>query len=241
MKYYAVNGSPRKNKNTATLLQAALEGVKTAQVRDVVETEMLHLYDLDFQSCLSCFACKRIGGKSYGKCAIRDSLTPILQKLSEADGIIFGSPIYYGNITGKMKSFFERLLFPYTVYDACYSSLAPRRMPTAFIYSMNVTETVMEEWEYQKNLKDIEFFIGNVFSAPEIVYAWNTYQFDDYSKYKAECFSEEEKAAYRDRQFPLDCRKAAATGKLIAEKAFAVSASQEIRRSFEHENGIDSD
>ncbi|MDR2893053.1 MAG: flavodoxin family protein [Deltaproteobacteria bacterium] len=208
MKFYAINGSPRKNKNTATLLQAALDGIRSTGAEGAHETEMIHLYDINYQSCLSCFQCKRLGGKCYGKCAINDDLTPLIERLSLADGIIFGSPIYYGNITGKMRSFFERLLFPFSVYDANFSSLAPRRMPTAFIYTMNVTEEMMGEWGYKQNLADIEFFIGRTFSTPKILYGWNTYQFNDYSKYKMEYFSEADKAAYRERQFPLDCKQA---------------------------------
>ena len=74
MKVMAINGSPRKQGNTATLLNKALEVAKSHGA----ETEMVHLYDLDYKGCRSCYACKLKGGKSYGKCAIRDSLTPVL-------------------------------------------------------------------------------------------------------------------------------------------------------------------
>lgn len=208
MKFYAVNGSPRKNKNTATLLKSALDGIKSTGAEGEIETEIINLYDINFKSCVSCFQCKRLGGKSYGHCALNDELTPIIEKLSAADGIIFGSPIYYGGITGKLHSFFERFMFPYTVYDMNYSSLAPKKMPTAFIYTMNVTKDKMEDLNYKTGLKFIESFIGNIFSTPQIMYANNTYQFDDYSKFKVECFSESEKREYKERQFPIDCKQA---------------------------------
>lgn len=216
MKFYAINGSPRKNKNTATLLQSALDGIQSTRAPGVVETEIIHLYSLNYQGCLSCFQCKRLGGKSYGKCAVKDSLSPVLDKLEQADGIIFGSPIYFGGMTGKMRSFVERFFFQYTVYDAEYSSLAPKKMPTAFIYTMNVPETVMREQDYQAGLRDMEFFAGNIFSTPQVMHAFNTYQFDDYSKYKVECFSEPEKAAWRDKQFPLDRERAFQLGASMA-------------------------
>lgn len=216
MKFFAVNGSPRKTKNTAALLEKTLEGAKSAKVGEPIETEMIHVYDLNYQSCISCFECKRVGGKSYGNCAVKDSLTPVLQQLAEADGIIFGSPVYFGGITGKMKSFLERFLFQYSVYDMHYSSLAPKRMPTAFIYTMNVTDAVMHEWGYQQNFKDIEMFIEKMFTKPQILYANDTYQFNDYAKYKVEIFSEEEKARHRERQFPVDCQKAFQLGASLA-------------------------
>ncbi len=54
MKIMAFNGSPRKKWNTATLLAKALEGAASR----AAETELIHLYDLDYKACISCFACK---------------------------------------------------------------------------------------------------------------------------------------------------------------------------------------
>ena len=81
MKIYAVNGSPRKNHNTAILLQQALAGAKKACPDKEIQTEILHLYDLQYTGCRSCFACKRLGSPSYGSCAVKDDLKPVLQKL----------------------------------------------------------------------------------------------------------------------------------------------------------------
>ena len=113
MKIIAFNGSPRKEWNTATLLKKALEGAASQGAG----TELIHLYDLDYKGCTSCFACKLKDGKSYGKCAVRDELTPVLEKIPDVDALILGSPIYAGAATGEMRSFLERLNFPYLVYD----------------------------------------------------------------------------------------------------------------------------
>lgn len=134
MKVMAINGSPRKNKNTATLLTKALEGASSCGA----ETELIHLYDQNYKGCVSCFACKLKNGKSYGKCALKDDLTPILEKVSNANAIIFGSPIYLHSVTGAMRSFLERLIFQYLVYDTNHSSLFKRKIPAGFIYTMNV-------------------------------------------------------------------------------------------------------
>ncbi|SNS40704.1 Multimeric flavodoxin WrbA [Anaerovirgula multivorans] len=212
MKVYAINGSPRKNKNTATLLQKALDGVKESAKDKEIETEIINLYDLNYTGCISCFACKRLGGKSYGKCTVKDDIKEVLEKLSEADGIIFGSPIYLGNITGQLQSFLERLIFQYLVYDKNHSSIAPKKMSTAFIYTMNVPEEIMNEVGYLKTFNHIGAYIEQIFTKPLVMYSNNTYQFDDYSKYKMEIFSEEEKAAHRKAQFPIDCQKAFGLG-----------------------------
>ena len=208
MKVYAINGSPRKNKNTATLLQKALDGVKEAAKDKEVETEIINLYDLNYTGCKSCFACKRLGGKSYGKCAIKDDIYEVLEKVSQADGLIFGSPIYFGNITGQLMTFLERLIFPSLVYDKNYSTIAPKKMPTAFIYTMNAPEEFMDKIGYLSTFDKIESAIGRMFTKPLVMYSNDTYQFDDYSKYESSAFSEEAKAEHRKIQFPIDCEKA---------------------------------
>jgi len=208
MKIYAINGSPRKNKNTAALLQKALDGVKESAKDKEVETEIINLYDLNYTGCKSCFACKRLGSKSYGKCAIKDDIYEVLEKVSQADGLIFGSPIYFGTITGQLQSFIERLIFPYLVYDENYSTISPKKMPTAFIYTMNASEEFMDKIGYLSTFNKIESGLERMFTKPLVMYSNNTYQFDDYSKYKSSAFSEEAKAEHRKIQFPLDCQKA---------------------------------
>lgn len=204
MKVLAINGSPRKVWNTATLLNKALEGAASQGA----ETELIHLYDLSFKGCTSCFACKRKDGKSYGKCAMNDDLTPVLEKVESVDAIILGSPIYIGAATGEMRSFMERLVFPYIVYDENYSSLFKRKIPTGFIYTMNVSEDIMEEWGYVQHFKLTEGMLGRTFGSAESLCVTDTYQFDDYSKYVVSVFDPEKKAARRNEVFPQDCEKA---------------------------------
>lgn len=204
MRVMAFNGSPRKKWNTAILLNKALEGAASQGA----ETELIHLYDLHYQGCISCFSCKLIGGKSYGKCAVNDDLRPIFEKIEQADAIILGSPIYFGSVTGQMKSFLERLMFQYLVYDKERSTLFKRKILTGFIYTMNANERSMKELKYDQNLKNIEAAMKRIFGASESLFVTDTYQFDDYSKYVATAFNEREKAKRREEEFPKDCQKA---------------------------------
>lgn len=211
MNVIAINGSPRKNGNTATLLNKALEGAASQGAK----TELVNLYDLNFKGCISCFACKLKDGKSYGKCAVKDDLTPIFAKIEEADAIILGSPIYLGNVTGEMRSFIERLVFQYLIYDANYSSLFKKKLAVGLIYTMNLDEKTMQEWGYISVLKGTENMLGRILKAPadpEILYVTDTYQFDDYSKYVVTAFDEAHKAKRRQEEFPKDCEKAFAMG-----------------------------
>ena len=204
MKVLAFNGSPRKEWNTATLLKNALDGAASQGA----DTELVHLYDLNFQGCNSCFACKRKNGKSYGKCALKDDLTPALQKAAEADAIIMGSPIYIGYVTGVMKSFLERLIYPYLVYDVERSSLFKKKIQTGMIYTLGAPEIRVKEMGYDSNFKMIEMLLARMFGSSESLAVYDTLQFDDYSKYVASSFDPAAKAKRHEEVFPLECKKA---------------------------------
>ncbi|AUB55547.1 flavodoxin [Methanobacterium subterraneum] len=214
MKIIGINGSPRKNCNTAALIGKALEG---AQSRGV-ETELIHLYDLNYKGCKSCFACKLKDGKSYGTCAARDDLTPVLKKIEETDALILGSPIYLGTATGEMRSFLERLIFPYLVYDPEGSTLFPRRIPVGFIYTMGVVEELMEEIGYHQYFNTIKKLTERIIGESESLYVTDTYQFDDYTKYVSSRFNPEEKLKKRREVFPQDCEKAFQMGVRFTSK-----------------------
>jgi len=207
-KVYAINGSPRKRWNTATLLEQALAGAASQGA----ETELIHLYDLDFKGCISCFACKLKGGKSYGKCAVRDDLTPVLEKLAEADAFILGSPIYFGAVTGEMRSFMERLLFPYLAYTQPPSTVFDRKIPTAFIYTMNVSQEVAGQFQYPVHFGMNENYLNRIFGQAETFCSCETVQFEDYDKMVFSYFDPEERRRQWLDEFPGDCRKASELG-----------------------------
>ena len=209
----AVNGSPRKTWNTATLLEHALEGAES----EGNETELVHLYDLDFKGCTSCFACKLKGGRSYGKCAVRDDLTPVLDRIEDADALILGSPIYLGTATGEMRSFLERLIYPYLVYDPGRSTLFPRRMPTGFVYTMGADEARAKEMGFWDQHRLTGLVLGRIFGPSETLLVPDTLQFDDYSRYESSAFDPEAKERRRREVFPGECKKAFALGKRLGK------------------------
>ena len=216
MKIIGINGSPRKNWNTAILLTKALEGAASQGA----DTELVHLYDLDFKGCISCFACKIIDGPHNGRCAMEDDLSPILKKIEdEADAIILGTPIYFGAMTGEMRSFMERLLFAPLVYYQPPRSVFLRKIRTGIIYTMNATEEMCAERGYGAMFSSTEASLRMVFGAAETFCCYDTYQFPDYSKVVMEYMDPAKKAARREKVFPDDCRKAFEFGCRIASKA----------------------
>ena len=214
MKVIAINGSPRKKWNTATLLEHTLEGAASKGA----ETELVHLYDLDYKGCTSCFACKLKGGKSYGKCAIKDDLTPVLEKIRTADALILGSPIYFGIVTGEMRSFMERLLFPNLTYTRPPQSLVPRSIPTAFVYTMNVSEQMMKE-NYGPHIEANASVLKMMFGQAESLFSTETLQFEDYDKVVFNYFDPEERRKRRRDVFPQDCKRAHELGVRLARAA----------------------
>lgn len=217
MNIIAINGSPRKKWNTATILQHVLDGA--AQVQPDINCKMVNLYEHNYRGCISCFECKKLGGKSYGKCAVKDGISEILTDSLQADFLVFGAPVYFSDVTGMMRCYWERLFFPIMVYDKNYTSIAPKKVRTAFIYTMNCPEKMLDQVGYPQRFSIMENLAERLFGyKPFIEYVCDTYQFSDYSKYKVEVFSETEKAKVRENQFPLDCAKAEQIGKSLASR-----------------------
>ena len=213
MKVIAFNGSPRKEWNTATLLKKALEGAASRGA----EVELVHLYDLNYKGCTSCFACKLKDGKSYGHCAMKDGLTPFLREIESADGILLGSPVYLGAATGEMRSLMERLVFPFLTYTDPPGSIFPGKARVGIIYTFGATEEMAVQRGWDRTLSDTGAFMQRIIGPAETLLVYDTLQFDDQSKYVAARFDPVQKAARRRDVFPQDCRKAFEMGVRLHE------------------------
>ncbi len=213
MKVIAVNGSPRKDWNTAAMLRQALQG---SADRGAI-TELIHLYELDYRGCSSCFACKTRGGPSYGRCALQDDLAPVLQRIEKVGALILGSPIYFGQVTGGMRSFLERLLFSYLRYSRSERSLFPGKMDTAWIYTMNCPESSLKDTGYDRVFAENERLLKMIFGGScYTLTSHETLQFADYSKVDADMFDPAERKARHERIFPRDCARAYDLGARLA-------------------------
>ncbi len=214
MKVMAFNGSPRKQWNTAAMLEKALDG----SASQGAETKLVHLFDLNFRGCISCFACKTTNGKYYGSCAVKDDLTPILNEVKEADAIILGSPIYFHAVTGVMKSFMERLMYPYIEYTDPFGTLFPGKIKTGIIYTMNRPEEQIKEFGYDRYFAQNEGALKMVFGSCESVYSCETLQFEDYGKVTSSRFDPVQRLERHRDVFPKDCQKAFEMGVRLARR-----------------------
>jgi multimeric flavodoxin WrbA len=155
-------------------------------------------------------------GKSYGRCAVKDDLTPIFEKVLDAQSLLFGSPIYLGTSTGQMRSFMERLVFPFLPYTDPPGSIFPGKIKTGFIYTLGATEEMAKELGFDHHISTAEMILEWIFGASETLCSYDTYQFEDYSKVVAPRFDPEKKARRRKEVFPLDCAKAFEMGVRLA-------------------------
>jgi multimeric flavodoxin WrbA len=214
MEVLAINGSPRKEWNTATLLNKALEGADSQGAH----TAMVHLHDLSFKGCSSCYECKLKAGPSFGRCAGKDDLRLLLSRIERAGALILGAPIYLGTVPGGMKSFLERLATPYLAYDAEGNVVShfPRQIPSGFIHTMGGSEEYARATGVDRHIRGNEAMLKMVFGpAVQSLVVADTLHVDDYSKYLMP-FDAEEKMKVRRESFPLSLEKAFEMGAGLA-------------------------
>ena len=208
-KIIIIDGGPRATFNTASMLKKFAEGARS--VSNEIKVKTIRLYALDYKGCMSCMACK-IKGKASNVCKFKDALTPVLEEIAQADGLVLGSPIYFGDVTGQMRTFLERLAFPWLSYND-YSMTAPKRMPVVLLETMNG----LPNRNNSQGFGSMEYCIANALGQPDKLYAYNTYQVKNYANFELGGFSEEAKRKYREEHWEEDLQKAFEAGKRMAK------------------------
>ena len=209
MKVIGLNGSPRKNWNSAQMLEHALKGAAAAGA----ETELIHLIDLNATGCRSCFACKRIGGKSFGRCAVRDDLTDILNRILETDAVIISAPVYFGDVPGMVRNLFERLWFPGLMYRRDGACAYDKKVKVGLIYTMNCPD----EHFYDSLIAGHKGTFERFFGETKVVCATETLQFDNYDLYVGDMFDVPRRQEKHEKVFPEDCRRAFQMGEELVK------------------------
>ncbi len=201
MKAVIVNGSPRKNWNTAQLLKEAQKGAESAGY----ETEYIDLYDLQYHGCRSCLVCKRRDNTEPWKCCWKDDLSEVLDKILQADRLIIGTPIYYAQPVAEVRSLVTRLAFPAMSYND-HTSLYDGKLEVDVFLTMNVG---MQRWEefYEPRMREyfapLRYLNGQTHLFPVV----DTLQVEDYSLYEMRNFDEAHKKERHETEFPraLEC------------------------------------
>lgn len=208
MKTIILNGSPRKNWNTAMMLKEAQKGAESAGA----ETEYIDLYDLSYTGCRSCMACKRKGAERC-KCFWKDDLSPVIDRIFAADALIIGSPIYLGDITSQVHALIERLHFCALSYDD-YSNYYTGKTDVGIILTMNAPEEFYNV-SYRKKAEETARIFASLNGRVEICLGCDTLQVKDYSKFSMAGFDEAHKKEMREKKFPEDLKKAFELGERL--------------------------
>ena len=201
MKIIILNGSPRKNNNTAKMLKSAKEGAESKGY----EVEYYDLYDLNFTGCRSCLACKLKDGRR-NHCFWKDDLSPIIDKIFESDALIVGSPIYQGHITSQIQALMERVHFVTLSYDD-YHNYNDKKINVGVILTMNAPKEFYEK-HYAEKIKNDLGLLHNLNGEMKIIGAFDTLQVNDYSRYNMASFNEEHKKEVNANRFPIDLKNA---------------------------------
>ncbi|MDR2811605.1 MAG: flavodoxin family protein [Endomicrobium sp.] len=101
MKIIGFIASPRKEGNTAWILNKILEGAK----EHGAETQSWYFSDLDIEPCRGCFGCKQ----SAPRCIINDDMQKLYEAVEHTDALVLGSPVYMGQMSAQSKIFTDRL------------------------------------------------------------------------------------------------------------------------------------
>ena len=201
MKTILLNGSPRKNWNTALMLK---EGQKGAESVGAV-TEYIDLFDLTYTGCRSCLACKR-KDQEHCHCFWKDDLSPVIDRIFAADALIIGSPIYLGDITSQVHGLIERLHFCALSYDD-YSNYFKGKVNVGIILTMNAPKSFYH-LGYRKKAQEVAQSFKALNGEVEVYACCDTLQVNDYSKYDMASFNEAHKKEMRQKQFPKDLENA---------------------------------
>ncbi len=207
-----INGSSRKNWNTGKMLDSALAGAASLGA----ETERVDLVDLNYTGCLSCFQCKIKDGPNFAHCVLKDDITPVIEKVWKADAVIYAQPIYNWDVPGRVRNMFERTWFPPFMYQKDKMITAYKgKAHIGLIYTCNIPDPTKVKYVEDTN-KDYfrRFFPGE----PEVVWACNTYQFEDYSIMVGNQFDPEDKKRQLEEHFPIDLQNAFEMGKRLLQK-----------------------
>ena len=214
MKIVAINASPRLAWNTSKLVREAAKGAEA----EGAEVQIFALYKLEkFTGCISCFGCKL--PEHQGECVCKDGLTPVLDAIRNADGLIIGTPNYLGDVSAAFRSLYERLIFQALTYKMEPRSYNAHMIPVLFIMTSNCSEDFYSQLGYDAMLEKYKNSLNGMVGPTKVMICGDTLQVNDYSKYNWTMFNPEAKKARHEEVFPKDLEKAFALGVEMAIKA----------------------
>lgn len=144
-------------------------------------------------------------------------LTRVLDTIPVIDALILSSPLYFGLVTGMKRCSLERFLFTHLASTNPPLSLFPRKIPTACIDTMNISEPQTNEF-YRGHIDTHEAVLPMMFGHAESFFSNETLQFEEYNRMDSSFFDPEVRKERHRAVFPEDCRGAHELGSQLAGK-----------------------
>ncbi|MBE6500954.1 MAG: flavodoxin family protein [Methanobrevibacter thaueri] len=110
MKTVVINAGPKRRDVNAQLAQSAAEGAKSVGS----EVEYVDLYKMDLSGCHVCLICKN--DEDVCKCFWRDELSPLIERIFDADSLLVAAPIFFSQPTSHYMALLERLIYSLVSY-----------------------------------------------------------------------------------------------------------------------------
>ena len=194
-----VNAGPRKGWNTDTLITEAANGAEASGAK-IIRFDLFRLEK--YTGCISCFGCKK--EKFKGHCVCKDGLTPVLDTIRSADGLIIGSPNYLSEMTASFRALYERLIFQSLTYNLETPCVNQNVIPVLLIMTSNAPDS-----SYRGLLNNYQQTLSRFVGPTEVFVSGNTLQLKDYSKtdWQWTMFDPTAKKERHDTVFPQECRK----------------------------------
>lgn len=166
MKILGINTSPRPGSNVKIALETALE----AAAAKGAETELINTNTMSIKACQGCNYCKA----NQGKCVNDDDMTQVYEKILEADAVIFGSPIYFIDVTAQAKLVIDRL-YAFFMEESLKDTLSAKKLSFIATNGSLPAEQIMPALKIQTTglnllgfeILDIEIFGDN--NVPEAI------------------------------------------------------------------------
>ncbi len=212
----AVNAGPRKGWNTDTLITEASRGAASAGAM----VERFDLFRLEkYTGCISCFGCKKEQHK--GHCVCRDGLTPVLDAIREADGLIIGSPNYLSEMTASFRALYERLIFQNLTYNQEKPCCNERPIPVLLIMTSNAPDGM-----YQGLLQSYQQALNRFVGPTEVFVSGDTLQLEDYGRtdWEWSLFDAQAKHKKHETVFPQECKRIYEIGVSMGKREAAEAA-----------------
>ena len=158
MKIIGVIASPRKEGNTAWIVNKILQGAK----EQGAETQSWYFSDLDIKPCQSCYGCK----KGDRGCIINDDMQKLYGSIEDADALVLGSPVYMGQMSAQAKIFTDRLFAQFSPRFSPYfkeENAAKKKLILVFTQGNPDSGMFQMYFDYTKNMFQLlEFDVKEV-------------------------------------------------------------------------------